>query len=303
MITSSELRRVESFSDLPDDQIQWFLSHTTEVNLEAGEAFVRQGDPADWMIIFLEGLYQWTGEFGGDTVSLSAQSGDISGVFPFSRMKQFTVTGRALTRGRLLKFPAVLLPDLIQRMPKLTTRLVAKMSDRIREGTRIEQQRDRLISLGKLAAGLAHELNNPASAAQRATGQMRTLLVRLRSATSELCGRQLDESLRIRIDEIEASLMQSVASVTDGLALSDLEEELDAILRKHGYASSWELSASLARCELPVDTLISLLTTLDADTARAALVRIASIEVTPWGLSPSGDSGKGVRCEGSLVLC
>jgi signal transduction histidine kinase len=277
MITSSELRRVESFSDLPDDQIEWFLSHATEVNLEAGEAFVRQGDPADWMIIFLEGLFQWTGEFGGDTVSLSAQAGDISGVFPFSRMKQFTVTGRALTRGRLLKFPAVLLPELIQRMPKLTTRLVAKMSDRIREGTRIEQQRDRLISLGKLAAGLAHELNNPASAAQRATGQMRTLLVRLRSATSELCGRRLDESLRIRIDEIEASLMQSVAGVTDGLALSDLEEELDAILRKHGYASSWELSASLARCGLQVDTLISILTTLDADTARAALVRIASI--------------------------
>ena len=277
MIASSELRRVESFSDLPDDQIEWFLSHITEVCLQAGESFVRQGDPADWMIVFLEGLFQWTGEFGGDTVSLPAQAGDVSGVFPFSRMKQFTVTGRALTRGRLLKFPAVLLPELIQRMPELTTRLVAKMSDRIREGTRIEQQRDRLISLGKLAAGLAHELNNPASAAQRATGQMRTLLVRLRSATSELCGRQLDESLRIRIDEIEASLMQPSVTVSDGLALSDHEEELDAILRSHGCAGSWELSAALARCGMPADTLTSLLTTLDADTARAALVRIAAI--------------------------
>jgi CRP-like cAMP-binding protein len=88
-------------------------------------------------------------------------------------MKRFTVTGRALTDGRLLKFPAALFPELIQKMPELTETLVAMMSDRIREGTRIEQQRDRLVSLGKLSAGLAHELNNPASAAKRAAGQTR----------------------------------------------------------------------------------------------------------------------------------
>lgn len=88
-------------------------------------------------------------------------------------MKQFTVTGRALTEGRLLKFPASLLPELVRKMPELARRLVSMMSDRIREGTRIEQQRDRLVSLGKLSAGLAHELNNPASAAKRATGQLR----------------------------------------------------------------------------------------------------------------------------------
>ena len=167
MIGSFELRRVAAFSDLPEDQIQWFLSQVQEVSLKAEEAFVRQGDPPDWMFIFLDGLFQWRGEFGGDTVSLPAQAGDISGVFPFSRMKRFTVTGRALTDGaRLLRFPAALFPELVQNIPDLATRLVAMMSDRIREGTRIEQQRDRLVSLGKLSAGLAHELNNPASAAE-----------------------------------------------------------------------------------------------------------------------------------------
>jgi CRP-like cAMP-binding protein len=176
LISSVELRSVTAFSDLPEDQIEWFLSHVQEVSLHAGETFVRQGDPADWLFILLEGLFQWRGEFGGDTVSLPAQAGDVSGVFPFSRMKRFTVTGRALTDGRLIKFPAALFSELIPRMPQLTTRLVAMMSDRIREGTRIEQQRDRLISLGKLSAGLAHELNNPASAAKRASDQMRETL-------------------------------------------------------------------------------------------------------------------------------
>src|SRR5215469_9373093 len=194
MISSFELCRITAFSDLPDDQIQWFLSQVQELSLKAGEAFVRQGDPADWMFIFLEGLFQWRGEFGGDTVSLPAQAGDISGVFPFSRMKRFTVSGRALTDGRLLRFPAALFPELVQKIPELTTRLVAMMSDRIREGTRIEQQRDRLVSLGKLSAGLAHELNNPASAAASAAGHVRQTLAKMRSANAELWRQPIDDS-------------------------------------------------------------------------------------------------------------
>ena len=252
-----------------------FLSHVHEVSVRAGETFVRQGDPADWMFIFLEGLFQWRGEFGGDTVLLPAQAGDVSGVFPFSRMKRFTVSGRAVTAGRLVKFPSALFPELIQRMPELTTRLVAMMSDRIREGTRIEQQRDRLVSLGRLSAGLAHELNNPASAAKRASDQMRDKLTRLRSANSELWRCALDDSDKAKIEEVEASLLLGV-NTSEGLALSDLEETLDSILQSNGHADSWELSAALAKFDMSPDTLASLLNRLDPRTARAALVRIAA---------------------------
>src|ERR1700758_2213074 len=276
MISSFELRRVAAFSDLPDDQIQWFLSQAEEVSLKSEEAFVRQGEPADWMFIFLEGLFQWRGEFGGDTVSLPAQAGDISGGFPFSRMKRVTVTGRALADGRLLRFPAVLFPELVQKIPELTTRLVAMMSDRIREGTRIEQQRDRLISLGKLSGGLAHELNNPASAAKRAAGQMRYALAKMRSATSGLWRRPLSDSDKARIEEVEALLLESEAAPSQGLTLSDLEETLASILQSHGQSDAWEMSAALARRNMPPDTLTSLLTHLDQGTARDVLARIAA---------------------------
>ena len=275
MISSSELRNVSAFSDLPEDQIAWFLSCAEDVFPQAGEAFVRQGDPADWMFVFLEGFFQWRGEFGGDTVSLPMQAGEISGVFPFSRMKRFTVTGRAMTNGRLLRFPAVLLPELVQRMPELATRLVALMSDRIREGTRIEQQRDRLVSLGKLAAGLAHELNNPASAAQSASGGMRLALAKMRKANAELWRIPLDEPEKARIEAVEASLLQSATPLC-GLALSDLEEQLDSMLQRHRIANSWELSAALAEGGMSVETLASLLRDFDAGTARAALARIAA---------------------------
>ncbi|HUN84199.1 MAG TPA: ATP-binding protein [Terracidiphilus sp.] len=276
MATLSELRSIAAFSDLSDEQIVWFLGCAKEVSLQSGETFVQQGDSADWMIVFLEGKFQWRGEFGGDTVSLPAQAGEVSGVFPFSRMRRFTVTGQALTDGRLLKFPAALLPELIQKMPELTTRLVGMMSDRIREGTRIEQQRDRLVSLGKLAAGLAHELNNPTSAANRAADQLRVTLARMRSANAELWRLPLDEAVKARIEEIEASLLQAKTAHLDGLGLSDLEESLDLVLRSFGYSDSWELSPALASAGMSANTLNSLLTDLEPGTARAALRRIAA---------------------------
>jgi signal transduction histidine kinase len=281
LIGAAELRGIAAFSDLPEDQVEWFLGHVQEVSLQAGVSFVRQGDPADWMFIFLEGAFQWVGEFGGDTVSLPAQAGEVSGVFPFSRMKRFTVSGRAVTDGRLAKFPCALFPDLIQKMPELTTRLVAMMSDRIREGTRIEQQRDRLVSLGKLSAGLAHELNNPASAAKRASDQMRDALARLRGANSELQRCPLDDLERGRIEEVEASLLQSETAPSEGLALSDLEETLESVLGSHGVADPWELSAPLAKANMAPDSLSALLNRLEPRTARAALARIAaSVELS-----------------------
>lgn len=280
MADAAELRRVPAFADLPDDQIAWFLSHAQETQLAAGDIYVRQGDPADWMFVLLVGQFQWRGEFGGETVVLAAKPGDVTGVLPFSRMKQFTVTGRALTDGRLLKFPASLFPELVQRMPELTTRLVGMMSDRIREGTRIEQQRDRLASLGKLSAGLAHELNNPASAAKRATSQLRDILRRIRDASVELGRCDLNAAQKSEIERLEASLTQPNVPPPDALTISDLEDRLDSLLRTHGLNDLWQLSAGLARRNIQPEVLESLFASLDADTARAALVRIAaSVEV------------------------
>jgi len=173
--TSDLLRRVPVFEGLPEDQIAWFLSQSQEMRLKAGETYSRQGDPADAMFVVLEGQLQGRGEIAGDTIIIDLKAGDVTGLLPFSRMKQFRVSGRAETDALVLRFPASKFPELVQKMPELTQRLVGLMSDRIREATRFEQQRDRLAALGKLSAGLAHELNNPASAAKRAASQLAPL--------------------------------------------------------------------------------------------------------------------------------
>jgi signal transduction histidine kinase len=280
MVEKSELLAVPPFADLPDDQIAWFISQAKELNLAAGDWAFRQDDPADAMYVFLEGQLQVRGELAGETVAIPMKSGDVTGVLPFSRMKQFTVGLRAITDSRVLRFPSSLFPDLIQKMPELVQRLVGLMSDRIRETTRREQQRDRLASLGKLSAGLAHELNNPASAAKRATSQLRDVLKKIRDASHELGSRDLTIAQKAEIEKLETAFVQSNEIPPDALAISDLEEQIDSLLRSHGQNDLWQMAADLARKNVKPEALESLFAILDAETARAALVRIAaSVEV------------------------
>jgi signal transduction histidine kinase len=274
------LHRVPAFEGLPDDQIAWFLSQSQELPLKAGDTYARQGEPADAMFVLLEGEFQWRGELGGESFVLAIKAGEVTGTLPFSRMKKFTLTGRALTEARVLRFPAALFSELVQRMPELATRLVGVMSDRIREATRFEQQRDRLAALGKLSAGLAHELNNPASAAKRAASQLRDLLKRIRDASHELGRRDLTPTQKSEIERLETSLTQLDGPPPDALAVSELEDQLDSLLRSHGQNDLWQLAADLARKNFRPEVLERLFGTLDADTARAALVRIsASMEI------------------------
>jgi signal transduction histidine kinase len=280
MATPSELLRFPAFADLPEDQIAWFLSQSREISLKPGEIYAKQGDPPDTMFVLLQGEFEWRGDFGGETVAIAGKVGDVTGALPFSRMKQFTVTGRALADSRILRFPASLFPELIQKMPELAKRLVGVMADRVREATRLEQQRDRLAGLGKLSAGLAHELNNPASAAKRAAAQLRETLKRIKDASHELGRRELTPTQKAEIEKLEFSFTQRQEPPPDALTISDLEDKIDSLLRSHGQNDLWQLAAELAQRGIKPSALESLFENLDAGTARAALVRIAaSVEI------------------------
>jgi signal transduction histidine kinase len=280
MADKAELRRVPVFADLPDEQLDWFLSQSEEVRAKRGELYAREGDPAASMSVVLEGDLEAQGVFAGEAIVIPIKAGDVTGRLPFSRMKQFTVSLRSISDSRLLRFQASQFPELIQKMPELTQRLVGLMSDRIREATRYEQQRDRLASLGKLSAGLAHELNNPASAAQRATRQLRATLKKIKDASLELGRRDLTPAQKSEIEKLEAAFIQHEDAPPDPLAISDLEEEVDSLFRRHGLKDLWQLAADLARKNVKPAVLESIFAALDAETARAALVRIAaSIEI------------------------
>ncbi len=134
--------------------------------------------------------------------------------------------------------------------------------------------------MGKLSAGLAHELNNPASAAKRASSQLRDVLKKIKDASLELGRRDLTPAQKGEIEKLENAFLQQNEIPPDPLTMSDLEEQVDSLLRSHGQNDLWQLAADLARRNVRPEVLEALFGALDAGTARAALVRIAaSVEI------------------------
>jgi len=277
MTEIAELLNVPAFAGLPEDQIEWFLSRAQSLRFKAGDLLMNGGDPADAMYVLLEGQIVARGEINGETMVFTIDPGSVTGRLPFSRMKTFTLSTRAITDCRILRYPESGFHELVQKMPELTERLVGMMTDRVREVTRREQQRDRLAALGKLSAGLAHELNNPASAAKRASSQLRQILEKIRDAAHELGRRELTPTQKAEIERLEALIGANKEPPPDTLAMSDLEDQLDSLLRSHGQNDLWQLAAGLAQRNIQPAALESLFAELDPGTARAALVRISAI--------------------------
>ncbi|MGB8887413.1 MAG: ATP-binding protein [Candidatus Korobacteraceae bacterium] len=274
-VSRDELRAVAAFHGLPDDQLDWFLEHATEHRFAPGEMYVRAGDPADRMVVVLEGELQARFD-GPDDAVYTTHAGTVSGVLPYSRMTVFPANGRAVQPSRILTFPKALFNDLLNHMPELGRRLVSTMVDRTREVTRIEQQRDRLASLGKLSAGLAHELNNPAAAARRTAERLRSVVGEFRASVGSLEEIQLTAAERHAIETFESSCCTSEPE-TDVLKASALQDEVEAILHRHGIQDGWQYASSLVECGALAAPLKLMLDAVRRQAAEPALKRVSAM--------------------------
>ena len=275
------LRRVQVFSDLPDDQLQWFAANVEELRLAPGDILFRKGEPANTMAIFLEGeMRAYRNDQAHDGYMYIARAGEpnteVSGMLPFSRMKEWTVTGRAVTNMRVLLFSTSHFPELLQRMPVLVERLVGIMSDRVRETTAADQQRDKLIALGKLSAGLAHELNNPAAGATRAANDLIEVLAELRAADLELCRHDLtaEEYAAISTFESQAIEHTNAELLLNSLEQSDREDMLATWLEEHGIEDPWKFSNNLVEAGIGTEALDRLVAAIEQSAFVDVLARV-----------------------------
>jgi signal transduction histidine kinase len=247
----ADLRKIAIFADLEEAQLAWLADNATERRLEPGEVVVAEGGPAEHMIVLLEGELQGRRERSrpGDGPTAGIKAGEVSGMLPFSRMTVFSVTVRAVVRSRLLTLAAERFPEMLRRIPVLEPRLVGVLTDRVRESARTDQQREKLMALGRLSAGLAHELNNPASAVQRAASELRDRLVALRSLAVRLieCG-LTPEAMEVAAGLYRAAIDRSRAGLDpDPVAQSDREDRLGQWLEEHGgIERPWLLAGTFA---------------------------------------------------------
>ncbi len=277
------LRRVTVFADLPEDQLKWFGDNAEDRRVEPGEVLFRKGDRPEWMAIYLEGeIHAYRDESAHDGFVFIARAGDpsgeVSGMLPFSRMTVLSATGRAVTKVRVLLFPVRLFPEMMQRMPLLVQRLVGIMSDRVRAVTIADQQRDKLIALGKLSAGLAHELNNPAAGATRAANDLIATLEELRAADLRLCRHNLTGEQHAAIRAFEGDAIEHTATATrlNSLEQSDQEDVVAAWLDEHGIGDAWKLSANLVEAGIDAAALERLLSKIEAGAFGDVLARISA---------------------------
>ncbi len=266
------LERVAPLQGLPLEDRLWLARHSEELVAQPGDILFEESTPADWMFLILKGEIHVQRKRSGPLAVFIGRTGQMTGLLPFSRMKTFGGQGVAATALWGLVIHKELFPEMLEAVPSMTQRIVSTLLDRVREVTRIEQQAEKLSALGKLAGNLAHELNNPASAAQRAASSLVTELQTNRANRFKLVNLCLSEQQVRDIETWEKGVLGRQSNDNDdAMAAINHEEGLRDWLAALPCDNPWDVAPQLAEQGIRVDDLDDLRKILDPEATSVSL--------------------------------
>ncbi len=221
----------------PPDELAWLADRGRLVRLETGDLLTSKAGPVLGLYIVFSGHLSIHIDRGaGPHKVMEWREGDVTGVLPYSRLLSPPGDVRAEMPTELLLIPREELPDLIRDCYELTSIFVHVMIDRARHFTSSDLLEEKMVSLGKLAAGLAHELNNPASAVMRSAKELRLRLSDVEEASRTLGAARLNETEQAAVDRAQG-LCLAAAGVKFGRSTMEQADREDAIadwLARHG---------------------------------------------------------------------
>ena len=266
MITPEELRSLPLFEKVSDEALRNLIAMCTEVGFAVGDVLWTQNTPAESWWVLLEGSVDLVHTVGHEETLLGAMDvpGRWAGGFrAWDEQAAYLATGRAATPGRAMRVESDDLKRWTNAMDPFGAHLIEGVFRTARTVESAARQRDALVALGTLAAGLAHELNNPAAAATRAVDALAAAAEQALTAVADLAAGSISTEQVRALDGLRREITAGSADAGLGpLALADQEEALSDWLTARGVADEWTIApvlaaagANVAWCERAAEAL------------------------------------------------
>ncbi|MBV9389668.1 MAG: cyclic nucleotide-binding domain-containing protein, partial [Chroococcidiopsidaceae cyanobacterium CP_BM_ER_R8_30] len=263
------------FPRFSNTELEGFMRHGLEVQLAPAEVLVKQGDSAYHFWIVKEGQIQITKRLGlREEVLTVHQPGEFIGEISLLTGAQVPFTARALDTSRVIEIQSSNFNQFLIDYPAYSLMILSAMMERAKERELLFRQQEKLAALGKLSAGLAHELNNPAAAGQRAAKQLRHTVATLQSNSFKLLEQELSPSQRQLVKELQQAAIAhyTTAPPLPALVQSDREELLADWLEQRHIPNGWQLAPTLVAAGMDEQQLQPLTAQISSRTLEDVLI-------------------------------